>query len=392
MKRKIPNILLATVFFGVSTLLSIHTGYGENENGFVGSKGCLMCHPYKNNKKEKNVGKWENHTHAKMLLPVKDGKTPKGINVTLPKGISWNDISYIAGGGTYYARFIDSKGYVVTGPEAQWSPDGKKLTPFMEGSPSGSVRYEDIKFHSVGWRASGSYKKGVVNNLEGIPGAWFENGVGCEACHGPGHEHAAVGPPKLRELKKEKGDLKILSGKKAKKSDVCGQCHKRTDDDKLILFTDDMVLNRQQYTEMLLNKKAKFKFTCVMCHDPHAGARSKEGIASQCKDCHKGKYNIEIKIDAMADLSCEDCHMPYANRGAYDTMLNEYHKGDMRSHIFGISVDPNYKLNDGTGHAALDENGFARLTVEMTCYACHKSGEHMDIDRNKLLERAKKIH
>ncbi|MFC1693972.1 hypothetical protein ACFL1R_10750 [Candidatus Latescibacterota bacterium] len=214
---------------------------------------------------------------------------------------------------------------------------------------------------------------------------------GCEDCHGPGHEHAATGPKNLRELKKNKGDLKIISHNK---SEMCGMCHKRNKDNTLSLFSDDLVLSKQQYTEMLINKKAKFKFNCVMCHDPHATVKSKEGIKRACLDCHKAKFKKDVKIKAMAGLSCEDCHMPYAGRKASDTMVKGYHKGDERSHIFGISADPDYKLNDGSKKAALNKDGFARLTVEMTCYACHKTGTGgaPDMSREVLLDRADKIH
>ena len=213
--------------------------------------------------------------------------------------------------------------------------------------------------------------------------------LGCEACHGPGKEHVELGPKKLTELQKKKGDLKIVVNKK---SELCGECHKRSRDNSILLYSDDMIKGNQQYTEMLYNKKVKLKMTCIMCHDAHAGTKSEEGIKRKCLDCHKGKFKVEIKIPAMADLSCESCHMPYANRNSSDTMVKEYHKGDALSHIFGISVDPDYKLNDGKDHVALNEDGFARLTVEMTCYACHKSGEARDMSREEMLEKAEKIH
>ena len=217
----------------------------------------------------------------------------------------------------------------------------------------------------------------------------LSEGVGCEACHGPGSEHAAIDITELQNLKKKKGDLKIV---KNKKSELCGTCHKRTDDGSILTVANDMVVGRQQYTEMLHNKKAKFKMTCVMCHEPHTTSKDQVGISKKCTVCHTGKFKKDVKIAAMASLPCEACHMPYAAKGVSDTMVNGYHKGDTRSHIFGITIDPNYKLDDGTGHATLDTNGFARLTIEMTCYACHKSGHATDMSREELLEMAAKVH
>jgi len=211
----------------------------------------------------------------------------------------------------------------------------------------------------------------------------------CETCHGPGHKHAAAGPKNLREWKKKKQDMLIIVNKT---SETCGECHSQTDDKSIALESDFMVKGQQQYTEMLYNKKAKMKMTCVMCHDAHATVSSEDGIKRACLVCHKGKFKVEIKIAAMADLSCEACHMPLAAKGTKVEKVGEYEKGDVRSHIFGITTDPDYKLNDGTGKAKINEDGFARLTVEQTCYACHKTGAASDMNRKQLLSMGKKIH
>ena len=84
--------------------------------------------------------------------------------------------------------------------------------------------------------------------------------------------------------------------------------------------------------------------------------------------------------------------MPLAVRGAYDSMEKGYHKGDAHSHIFGITLDPNYKLDDGTGHATVNGDGFVRLTVEMTCFACHQSGAASEKSHEELLEMGKQVH
>lgn len=219
-----------------------------------------------------------------------------------------------------------------------------------------------------------------------------EKGIGCESCHGPGQEHVDIGAKDLQKLKKEKGDLKILGRKDNKKSELCMKCHRLTDNDNIELAADLLIKDLQEYSELSRSKKAKLKMTCVMCHDPHITSENQAGIKRKCLDCHKGKYNKDVKIPAMSKLSCEACHMPYAVKNAEDTMVKEYHKGDTRSHIFGISVDPEYKLNDGTNHASLTKEGLARLTVEMTCFACHKTGEAHDMTPEEMLEKAEKIH
>ncbi len=211
---------------------------------------------------------------------------------------------------------------------------------------------------------------------------------GCESCHGPGHKHAAAGPKTLRDLKKKKEDLFIVVDKK---SEACGECHKQTEDKSVVMVSDVLIKGQQQYPEMLYNKKAQFKMTCIMCHDAHASVSTEEGIKRACLDCHKGKYAVEIKIAAMSDLSCEDCHMPYADKLNSQETIGKYVKGDVRSHVFGISTDGDYSINNG-GKAALNDDGFIRLTVEQTCYACHQSGAHQEIPRAELLHASERIH
>jgi hypothetical protein len=321
-----------------------------------------------------------------MLRAVQNGQAPQGVEAQTPEGKNWGDISWIIGGDKY-TRFTDSGGYLITGPKAQWSGVGKTLTPFMPDAAPGTVKFADIKYYTVGWKESGAYDDGVQNKLEGIPGVWRESGVGCEACHGMGAQHMDL--KDKDKVKEAKGDLKIARDKSMA---LCGTCHKRNDDNSLSVVAKDMLASRQQFTEMSLNKKGKFKFTCVMCHDPHATSATTDGFARKCESCHTGKFAQPVKIAPMQGLACIDCHMPYADRGAYDVMDKGYHRGDTRSHVFGISVDPAYTLDNGSGKANLNSDGFARLTVEMTCYACHKTGKSPDMPREKLLEMAKKVH
>ncbi len=213
----------------------------------------------------------------------------------------------------------------------------------------------------------------------------------CESCHGPGSEHSAMKASQLTKLKKAKKDTKIVY-KDAKSSKVCYQCHAVGGEDKLTLASDLLINYLQESVEMKYNKHTKFKVTCTMCHDAHAPLGSKDGIKRGCLDCHKGKFAMPIEIAAMADLKCEDCHMPLAVKNKKENKEGNYVYGDTKSHVFGISADPAYKLNDGSGNAALTDEGYARLTVEQTCGACHLSGKHHDMTRDQMLQAAAKIH
>jgi len=231
----------------------------------------------------------------------------------------------------------------------------------------------------------------------GVTGKWAEEGqekgIGCESCHGPGKAHADLGANALQDLKKNKGDMKILWRNNNKNDEFCMPCHRLTDNDNILLAGDYLIKYGQEYSELSRSKKAQFKVTCGACHDPHLTVQNRVGIKRKCLDCHKGKFAIEIKIPEMSKLTCEACHMPKAVTKETGTRVNaDYIKGEHFAHVFGISVDPAYTLNDGTDHISLTKEGLGRLTVEMTCYACHKTGVSPDMPRDRLIEAAKKIH
>jgi hypothetical protein len=375
--KKIRGITVVAALGLLAAGCASYPAVAQEENAYVGSEACGMCH---SGVKQA----WAGHGHSKMLRPVAGGMAAQAANVSLPGGKSWSDFSYLVGGARTYARFIDTKGYVVTGPQAQWSLQGKTFTPFKGEISEGTFRYTCVKCHTVGWRESGAYEGGVENKREGIPGFWFENSVGCEACHGMGHQHVIL--KNKADVKKANGDMKII---RDGSFDACGTCHKRNADNSLNLVGKDLVESRQQYTELKLGWKGRTKMTCTSCHNPHASASREEGMARQCTECHSKR---QIKIPAMANLSCIDCHMPVTVRGAYDNTVQGFHQGDMRSHLFGITPDPAYVLDGGNGKAALNPKGVARLTVEMGCGACHLSGKASTRSRDTLLEEAKKVH
>ena len=93
---------------------------------------------------------WDTHGHSRMLRKA-EGSAPEGVNVTLPEGMTWGDVSYLIGGDLYYARFANSQGYVVTGPGAQWSMRGESLTPFKADIENGTLEYSCVKCHTTGW-------------------------------------------------------------------------------------------------------------------------------------------------------------------------------------------------------------------------------------------------
>ncbi len=231
-----------------------------------------------------------------------------------------------------------------------------------------------------------------------------ETGIGCESCHGPGKAHALIPMADLQKLKKEEGNLKIKGADDNAKMAMCIECHSQSDNDNINLASDVLIAPLQEYNELMRSKKSAMNMTCTMCHDHHQTGKEGGEMKRNCLDCHKGDtWGKPVQIKAMAHLDCEACHMPYAVSGDNNEMIGEYQKGTYRSHIFGISIDEDYQLNDGTKHASFEEVtaevrgkeqklALARLTVEMTCGACHMSGQAHNMGRDEMLRYAPRIH
>lgn len=231
-----------------------------------------------------------------------------------------------------------------------------------------------------------AYQEHTHASAEG--GLANETGIGCEACHGAGEAHIALGPRQLQELAENDGDLKVIANNT---SELCGACHGNGGEG-INLSDDGLIMAMQSYNELELSRKTEFSITCVACHSPHVTSAGQEGIVRTCEACHTGKYAIEIEIKAMQDLSCEDCHMPYAVTTDAGVASGEYVKGQHRSHIFGITVDDDYEFNNGDSMVTINDDGLARLTIQNTCYACHKTGAARDRSDRDLYRAAGRIH
>jgi predicted CXXCH cytochrome family protein len=205
-------------------------------------------------------------------------------------------------------------------------------------------------------------KHADAQNADAPNPVWNENGIGCEACHGPGQEHVSNG-----------GDAsKIVSSKKA---DICGQCHGsglsgktgwelgyrpgmqlseikdlqliRVDPSKLPpesekgrRLTYNMWLasghskainsiaeNAVNGSGKTINMEQEGDFrtlTCVGCHDSHGSSHpSQLAMESEelCGSCHsqrevlqgKGAKGIEETRSFHSAIACVDCHMSEGN-------------------------------------------------------------------------------
>ncbi len=350
MQKNLPFLCLL-VLFSFSLLMA---------QDYVGSTTCKTCHSSIYDEVFQS-----GHPHKLKKIEGAPPTYPAGTSEGVPNpptGFSWNDITYVIGGYGWKARFMDSEGYILTGDtERQWNLTNTELGleahwTGYDADKAPRKPYTCGSCHTTGWVATGENGP-HQDDLPGIYGTWSEPGVTCEACHGPGSDHASA-PSKSNISKQEN----------------CNSCHIRGDVNQ-IDAKGGLIKHHEQFEELLASPHSSF--SCASCHDPHKGTRYQLGgflgEDQTCKTCHP---NQAINIPSMTNLQCADCHMPQTVKSAVKITIDyqggSLLKGDIKSHIFSITTDTswNFFTDDGQ-YVRTDDNGKAHQTLENACMSCH---------------------
>jgi predicted CXXCH cytochrome family protein len=185
--------------------------------------------------------------------------------------------------------------------------------------------------------ASYTYRRSV--GFDGT--SYFEAGVGCEDCHGPGNGHlmAKLADKKAAIVRPAELDPKLGA-------EICGQCHSRGQTKKpegqenapTYIFPKGYLpglelsdffevappeegQQRVQYAEILGSKHLEKGTICFTCHDPHGQTTEphmlRKPATELCLGCHKvamgdTKAIVDLAThqpSAAAGATCATCHM-----------------------------------------------------------------------------------
>ncbi len=355
-----------------SFIVEVNEGNGtEGDADFIGSKACIVCHKDLNS----DIVEAFQESGHNFALSFLTGDSPSYPDFSPgvpepPAAFRWEDMDYVVGGYAWNSMFVNHEGRILTtgfdGTDTQYNLPSSFLETSGRFIPYGidlttPTPFDCASCHTTGYSDNGTQDGSL------IVGAWKEAMVACEACHGPGSRH-----------QRDPSNVKLKPN--AEKS--CSRCHVR-DDNEVLEAEGGLILHRQQYEELTSGSKSFFK--CNTCHNPHASAHfsrsaAGEAIVQDCISCHKDKT---IAFGGMQDLSCYDCHMPFAvTSGAHisftDLDGNNLEAGNMRSHIFTINsgADSPSEMfsSDGKSVARGSDGKVTGLTLNFVCLNCHREG------------------
>src|ERR1700691_2890976 len=145
-------------------------------------------------------------------------------------------------------------------------------------------------------------------------------GVSCEACHGPGAQHAAAMQAEdFEQGKKLIFDPHTLSP--VQSVEFCGACHRTKWDVAMAGITGTLTVRFQPYrleTSKCWGENGDARLTCFSCHDPHKPlVHDLASYDDRCLKCHAASQHAPATQPArsapscpVSDKYCVTCHMP----------------------------------------------------------------------------------
>ncbi|GAB4574628.1 MAG: hypothetical protein Kow0077_22160 [Anaerolineae bacterium] len=416
--------LISLVICGL--LLLMLTGYvlaqgGGESPAYVGQDECQICH--------RGLSRaYHESYHARALISVEEaperivadfttGEEVRTIQLPgedSPRPFTLEDAVYALGAGKYAQRFIveDTDGTLLVLP-IEWSAiDGAWHT--VELAP----QWPDPAYNFV---ENCAYCH--TTGLNRDSGAWLDDGVRCETCHGPGSEHVRMADeagirPSNAELAEIRGA--IYNNYDAQ---VCGQCHGRgTAPDgrpyPLNYLPGNTLLDEAVYTLNTPENDPVHWWSTGHASEiamqfnewvASAHASSPEDLAAydfasdDCLRCHSGDYIYNAQVRAWIEdgilkgeppealtletaqfgVVCQTCHNPHADPEMPDLLRDEPYTLCVSCHsnesIEGVVHHPNREMYEGLALELAAAEGMpaavpgAHFTAENgpDCATCH---------------------
>jgi predicted CXXCH cytochrome family protein len=190
-----------------------------------------------------------------------------------------------------------------------------------------------------------------ATNYDPATGTWLEDGVACEACHGP----MVAGHPKEPMPVDRSADL-------------CARCH------------SDARFDWQDWQGSTHYQRG---MNCTTCHDPHSASLKvvapRDGTAQYsdasqlCVNCHKDvSMNFPYSVHQQQGVACIDCHVTHTETNPPDAhaipdhsfeanlnSCNACHSEQMHDAASALGTNPAAAVPAATRPQTLEQAGLA---------------------------------
>lgn len=301
----------------------------------IGRQACAQCHPkqaaaHARSAHHRALNRPADHPLAEKFLTQAELVRPPGFHYVyqrrdgkLEARASFGAmerrtvVDWAFGAGDQAVTFvsqIDDQWYV----EHYWTyyssidrygpTPGHQTTEADDLGQSLGVMYRTLSPQTEILRCFRCHSTGPISLGERLSIQPSELGVQCEACHGPGGEHAA------RAAAGDLSDPGIVDPGKLEPDalmQLCGRCHRPpAEEPSEIDYRDPWNVRHQP---LYLVRSACYKqsgsLTCMTCHDPHAPIVRNDAAHydAGCKNCHSAGETV---CKAGKTANCASCHMP----------------------------------------------------------------------------------
>ncbi len=247
---------------------------------YAGAAACAACHP--NESKQQAAS-----AHAHALSPSKPGQPGE----------------WAFGAGAQATTFVRRAGpanYMEMGESWYRAINGFALTPGHHNAQGVLYRIFDPSAGIL--RCFSCHSTGPLNLASDGAITPHEEGVRCEACHGPAAAHAR------NPAENPMPDPKKITADELNR--ICGDCHRMP-----AAAGDATNLENAwnaRHEPLLLAASRCFresagKLSCITCHSPHAPLETRAAAYDgACRSCHaRAAHRVTI-----SGRACASCHMP----------------------------------------------------------------------------------
>ncbi|MBZ0285537.1 MAG: ammonia-forming cytochrome c nitrite reductase subunit c552 [Anaerolineae bacterium] len=277
-----------------------------------------------------------------------------------PRAFSQDDIAYVVGSGRYVQRYlyeVDRDDYRVL--PAEWDVTAGAWRPLNLAEA-----WEDPAYD---WETSCAYCHTTGLNVE--RGRWEDDGVQCEACHGPGSIHEELASDAGRRPDEEELLAIRAAINPAIDPQVCGQCHSRGQNADGLPFPAGYIPGTNLADVFSLVTLDQTDHWWVTGHARQMNMQYNEWI-----DSGHATSLSDLRLDDEADDSCLTCH---SSDYSYNMQLAAaIEAGDREGSVpQALTLDTaQFGITCAGCHNPHTESGLDALMVEETyplCTSCH---------------------